>query len=117
VERRKGRGGKDIVGFGRESARLSAAERRSRKGRTDPVRHEKEGVVDIDSTRLDLSDDDGSEVVVLLRDGEHDGSVDVSVRRSHGVEEVEEGGRAEVCEGRRVKDDKGRTKGKTAISV
>jgi hypothetical protein len=94
VERRKGRGGKDIVGFGRESARLSAAERRSRKGRTDPVRHEKEGVVDIDSTRLDLSDDDG-----------------------HGVEEVEEGGRAEVCEGRRVKDDKGRTKGKTAISV
>ena len=60
---------------------------------TNSVGHEKKGVSSVNSTRLDLSNDDSSEIVVLLRDGEHEGSVDLPIGSGHAVQEVEKGGR------------------------
>lgn len=57
---------------------------------THLVGHEEKRIVDVDSTTLNLSNNDGTEVVVLLRNGEHDGAVDITVGRGHTVEEGEE---------------------------
>lgn len=78
---------------------------------TNSVGHEKKGVSSVNSTRLDLSDDDGSEIVVLLRDGEHERSVDLPIGSGHAVEELEEGGRPDA-EGEKVSDERRVEKGR-----
>jgi len=56
------------------------------------VGHEEEGVALLDAARLDLAHGHGTELVVLLGNGKHEGSVDVAVHDLQAVEVLEERG-------------------------
>lgn len=61
---------------------------------THLVGHEQDTLTLLDVTRLDLTDEDGTHVLVLFSDGEHEGRVQLAVERLHVVEILEQGGAA-----------------------
>ena len=78
--------------------RCQISNREGERGTANLVRHEKQSISFLNSSTLDLSNDDSSHIGVLLRDRHHERSVVLSIHQRHVVQEIEQRRSSEIEE-------------------